>query len=133
METRYCVICKSKLKPSGYFNKKIGKFITNIGNKKYCSKNCREAVIYTQEKDYVRILYECACDNIQTGPAGKHNHHFDYERPHEVIRLCPQCHKKEHARLRSIGAQPAYNNVMDIKIPFTRKGIQITHKDTTDD
>ena len=45
----------------------------------------------------VQVLYECACDNLR-----KHNHHFDYSRPFEVIRLCNSCHRKEHARLRRL-------------------------------
>ena len=44
----------------------------------------------------VKVLYECPCDK-----ESKHNHHFDYSRPFEVIRLCNICHRKEHGRLNS--------------------------------
>jgi Zn finger protein HypA/HybF involved in hydrogenase expression len=47
--------------------------------------------------ELLTILYECSCDS-----ALKHNHHFDYSRPLEVIRLCPACHSAEHSRLRSL-------------------------------
>ncbi len=46
------------------------------------------------------ILFECACIHPR-----KHNHHPDYNKPFEVIRLCPSCHAAEHKRLRSL--QPA--------------------------
>jgi len=49
----------------------------------------------------VQILYECPCDNGK-----KHGHHFDYDRPFEVFRLCPNCHRAEHVRLRKL-QQPA--------------------------
>lgn len=47
--------------------------------------------------DLVTVLYECPCKVEQ-----KHNHHFDYERPYDVIRLCMKHHMVEHKRLRSI-------------------------------
>ncbi len=47
--------------------------------------------------DKLVIVYECPCDAER-----KHNHHHDYTKPLEVLRLCPDCHRKEHARLRSL-------------------------------
>ena len=46
----------------------------------------------------VKVLYECPCKSDN-----KHNHHFDYTRPFEVIRLCPGCHRIEHKRLTYTG------------------------------
>ena len=45
----------------------------------------------------LNVLYECRCESDQ-----KHNHHFDYSRPYEVIRLCPGCHAAEHRRIRRV-------------------------------
>jgi hypothetical protein len=65
---------------------------------------------YRQRKSrvtiYFNVLYECRCENKK-----KENHHFDYSRPLEVIRLCSSCHKNEHKRLRSL--------VADRKLPKT--------------
>jgi len=47
-------------------------------------------------KDKLVIIYECPCDYPT-----KQNHHFDYEFPLLVIKLCPACHSAEHKRLRS--------------------------------
>ena len=52
--------------------------------------------------DLVKVFYECPCDH-----SDKHNHHFDYTRPFEVIRLCPTCHAAEHKRLRALEKQEA--------------------------
>lgn len=65
---------------------------------------------YAQElshyhKDHLLILYECPCDHPK-----KHNHHPDYNEPFMVIRLCPACHAKEHARLRSLSALAETNS-----------------------
>ena len=46
----------------------------------------------------ISILYECPCKTDEV----KQNHHFDYNRPLEVIRLCPKCHGAEHVRLRAL-------------------------------
>jgi len=43
----------------------------------------------------VIVLYECSCEPDKK----KHNHHFDYSRAFEVIRLCERCHVSEHNRL----------------------------------
>lgn len=44
------------------------------------------------------IIYECKC---KIGK--KVNHHFDYYRPFEVIKLCHRCHVTEHYRLKNLG------------------------------
>lgn len=49
------------------------------------------------------ITYECPCD------AEKQKHHFDYERPLEVMLLCRKCHGAEHRRLRSLTTAQAFN------------------------
>lgn len=48
----------------------------------------------------LKILYECPCDAKR-----KHNHHFDYDRPYEVIRLCASCHRYEHERLKRLAME----------------------------
>jgi hypothetical protein len=49
---------------------------------------------YKSAKQHVIVVYECACETPK-----KVNHHYDYERPYEVVKLCNSCHRKEHARL----------------------------------
>jgi predicted nucleic acid-binding Zn ribbon protein len=63
------------------------------------------AQVALQNKELVTIIYECHCDHPK-----KQNHHFDYTRPLEVIKLCPSCHAAEHARLRLLAAQSAHNS-----------------------
>jgi hypothetical protein len=48
-------------------------------------------------KDDLDIIYECSCNNKI-----KIYHHFNYDRPLEVIRMCKSCHRKEHGRLDRI-------------------------------
>ena len=54
---------------------------------------------YVPVKDVVVVVYECACDT-----PNKINHHYDYARPLEVVRLCKSCHRKEHSRLAKLRA-----------------------------
>ena len=56
-------------------------------------------ISYHPEK--TKILYECPCDIDK-----KVHHHFDYNRPREVIKLCRSCHMKEHKRLRGYWRKP---------------------------
>ena len=44
----------------------------------------------------LNILYECPCKTSK-----KVNHHFNYDRPLEVMRLCISCHRREHIRLNA--------------------------------
>lgn len=52
---------------------------------------------YVPVKDSVVVVYECACETVD-----KVNHHYDYSRPLEVVRLCRQCHRREHGRLYTL-------------------------------
>lgn len=84
------------------------------GNKKIRTAHCAAAIRWQRSNkdkakaeslaryhlDKLVILYECPCDAEK-----KHNHHHDYERPLEVIRLCHSCHIKEHKRLRSLTSE----------------------------
>lgn len=54
----------------------------------------------TSNPELLIIIYECACDH-----PNKELHHFDYTRPFEVMKLCPECHRKEHIRLRNLANQ----------------------------
>lgn len=47
------------------------------------------------------IIYECPCKTTK-----KDNHHYNYNRPLEVMRLCRPCHLKEHHRLQLSAASP---------------------------
>lgn len=51
----------------------------------------------THYPERLNVLYECPCDTKD-----KHNHHPDYSKPYEVIRLCGPCHRAEHKRLREL-------------------------------
>lgn len=44
----------------------------------------------------LNIIYECPCKTTK-----KVNHHFCYDRPLEVMRLCISCHRREHIRLNA--------------------------------
>ena len=109
METNKCKRCGDKTKSTTFTrnkNTKSGIIPIEITiSRRYCEE-CRT--------HKVKILYECPCDHPK-----KHNHHFDYDRKYEVIRLCPPCHGKEHSRLRFVGAQEPYGGSYDIKIPYT--------------
>jgi hypothetical protein len=60
----------------------------------------RAAHIARYNGHLLTVIFECLCNS-----ENKHNHHFDYSRPYEVLRLCPSCHAAEHKRLRSLSAQ----------------------------
>jgi len=51
-----------------------------------------------------KVIYECPHQNPR-----KELHHFDYDHPEMVIRLCSKCHKAEHRRL---AAQAAANTAV---------------------
>jgi hypothetical protein len=93
---RFCVAC--------------GKLITGKRRRTFCSRECGiMGYPRTEEQKFqllalakqrkvddpidMKILYECKCKSKH-----KENHHFDYSRPTEVIRLCSSCHKIEHRR-----------------------------------
>jgi hypothetical protein len=83
-ETRYCTKCGEKV----------------ISPRRiYCSNKCG-GITYTI-KHVNLIRYECRCQNDN-----KHDHHFDYSRPTEVLRLCPSCHRTEHKRLKKLANHP---------------------------
>jgi hypothetical protein len=50
-----------------------------------------------EKQDKFNVLYECKCKDGK-----KLNHHFDYTKPFDVIRLCRSCHRSEHERLKKI-------------------------------
>ena len=53
--------------------------------------------LMNQNPEQVQIFYECPCDTVI-----KVNHHFNYFRPYEVIRLCNKCHGLEHKRINGL-------------------------------
>jgi len=85
----------------------------NGQKRKYCSRKCygiakrtnvtdrcasckARAVWFTNHhKEELTILYECSCDVPH-----KEDHHYDYLKPDEIIRLCNKCHSIWHGRLR---------------------------------
>lgn len=69
---------------------------TNI--QRYPEKH-KAKLLSGQYPHLLTVLGECNC-NIEK----KQNHHPDYSKPFEVIRLCTKCHGAEHRRLRSLSA-----------------------------
>ena len=59
-----------------------------------------------QYPELLMIIYECPCD---TNGTPKHQHHYDYSRPYEILKLCEACHAKEEKRLRRLAATAAQN------------------------
>lgn len=54
----------------------------------------------------INVIYECPCKKEK-----KHRHHFDYDRPCDVLLLCVSCHRKEHSRLhQSQAAMTAHDS-----------------------
>lgn len=94
---KYCPVCK----PYGHNpNRKLHSLLAqkwqrNNKEKAKCSRLAR----YYPHK--VKIIYECPCKDNGT----KHQHHFDYARPFEVLLLCHKCHRAEHTRLRNLELQ----------------------------
>lgn len=89
---KYCSDCKSTAKPKKY------PLANRRSSVKWQKNNPKKVKVQSLTKYLkVQILYECPCECEK-----KHNHHFDYDRPFEVIRLCPACHSAEHIRLKWI-------------------------------
>lgn len=65
---------------------------SNKWNKNNPIKRKCQSITQSHSKD-VEVIYECRCVSGK-----KQNHHFDYSRPYEVIRLCVECHIAEHKR-----------------------------------
>lgn len=76
-------------------------------NLEYCARwkrNNREKAraesLAFEHPEKVTVLSTCKCDVSK-----KQNHHPDYSKPFDVIKLCPRCHIMEHIRLkRSLAA-----------------------------
>jgi predicted RNA-binding Zn-ribbon protein involved in translation (DUF1610 family) len=73
---------------------------TSIAWQKNNPEKVRASYFARYRPDQLYVLYECPCEH-----SSKHHHHFSYELKNIVIRLCPNCHSKEHVRLRSFAAQ----------------------------
>ena len=107
---RYCDICSSALKGKAHKycdDHKPLKSSNHHSHKKHALEwqkrnpkktQCAYKSRYFSHK--VNVVYECRCESDK-----KHNHHFDYSRPFEVIRLCPSCHSAEHKRIKNISAK----------------------------
>lgn len=106
---RTCIVCGVEIGRSIKYcadHKPLPKKVNPVINRRTSiawQKENPEKVKAAQKARYnpyaVSILYECQCQHPK-----KHNHHFDYEFPTLVIRLCPACHAAEHKRLRSLAA-----------------------------
>ena len=93
-KVKYCEkcswdVCCYKSKPSKYSKERYHKNSKKI--------KARSATWYADIVGKLDVIYECRCKDKK-----KFNHHFDYDRPREVIRLCRNCHLVEHYRLKSL-------------------------------
>lgn len=97
---RYCDNCREKAK--GKFNS-----LANLRSSvKWAKNNPQKAKVQSLAKYHrhkVNVIYECACDHPK-----KHMHHFDYDRPYDVLLLCPACHSTEHRRLKRLEEQSGF-------------------------
>lgn len=77
-------------------NEEQQQYMEDIDNARHGDTPLKRAVLKLMERfpEQVMVLYECPCES-----AVKHNHHFDYRRPFDVFKLCPKCHRAEHARI----------------------------------
>lgn len=104
---RYCECCGDELqehspgKPSN--GKLCGTCIPGGLNEGDLITRVRRIVLINPDK--LNIVYECACEGKE-----KINHHFDYYKPLDVLKLCRSCHGIEHARLRRLAAAAAQDN-----------------------
>lgn len=104
---RYCVVCNVLIldkahkycpdhKPPYKINPVINRR-TSIAWAKNNPKKATASRLARYHSYKVAVIYECPCDS-----KNKQNHHFDYDRPYEVIRLCPKCHSLENIRLKKV-------------------------------
>jgi len=80
-KSRYCLECRK----SGV--RKTSKGLSHDQLASYLARKYPE---------YVNIVYECCHDKKK-----KSLHHFDENRPFDVIKLCYSCHKQEHSRQKN--------------------------------
>jgi len=90
---RYCKTCAGQFKTYG----STAHTRAAIRWQKSNPEKAKAQSLAKYHSEKVNILYECRCRAEK-----KHNHHFDYSRPFEVIRLCADCHRAEHARLQKL-------------------------------
>jgi len=88
---KYCDPCKIETSCS------FSKYSRQRYQKNSLKIRSRVATRYAEVVGKLDIIYECRCKNKD-----KFNHHFDYDRPREVIRLCRKCHTAEHYRLKTL-------------------------------
>lgn len=63
----------------------------------------------------LNIIYECPCKTTK-----KIHHHYNYDRPLEVMLLCHSCHGKEHSRLSKQSDQSDNNTLASHEQPNSR-------------
>jgi pterin-4a-carbinolamine dehydratase len=100
---KFCASCResnARMKMREYWkaeNYKLAHRKTALKWQKTHKEKVRAQSIAKANPHLLNILFECACESTK-----KVNHHPDYSRPYDVIRLCEKCHREEHARLRAI-------------------------------
>lgn len=113
---RKCIVCGAGLigkahkycpdhKPVGYKINPVTNRRSSLAWQKNNPAKVNAQVFARMHPAETYVLYECRCEHPR-----KHNHHFNYKLKNIVIRLCPQCHAAEHARLRLLAAQSANNS-----------------------
>lgn len=97
----YCIYCGDVL-PKYKYTHSTGKTIITSARSRYC-KNCIQLhggknMAHIAVKKYpedIIVLYEHPCKSKM-----KINHHPDYNKPLEVVKMCRSCHVFEHISLK---------------------------------
>lgn len=112
---RWCKDCTRRNSRNGYFkykSKRIesikkwrmsekGKQVYEQSIKKWVNRNPKKYVAHYVVSMAIKhgILHPRGCERCDS--IVSQAHHEDYDKPYEVIWLCPQCHKDRHQEIKN--------------------------------